>query len=215
MFRASRPHSQYQQLPDSWPTPRDPATVYNPRLSGQSFLLSDFQRSSASYSYSSVPSSDLGWKSTPSTHAAKDSSSLRYSSSLSRWKVGARLAALSALLALLLNVGAAAYALKRWGSAGSSGVLVQLYSGDCRKVENMSVWIHLAINALSTALLSGSNYCMQCLSAPSREEVDKAHAQNKWLDIGVPSVRNLRSISRKKVSLWWLLGISSVPLHLM
>jgi hypothetical protein len=68
---------------------------------------------------------------------------------------------------------------------------------------------------LSTVLLSGSNYCMQCLSAPSREEVNAAHAKGKWLDIGIPSVHNLKSISMKKVGLWWCLGLSSVPLHLM
>jgi hypothetical protein len=90
-----------------------------------------------------------------------------------------------------------------------------IYTGDCKRVETTDTWIHLAINALSTLLLSGSNYCMQCLSAPTRAEVDAAHARKKWLDIGVPSIRNLRNIGRKRVFLWWCLGLSSVPLHLI
>lgn len=56
---------------------------------------------------------------------------------------------------------------------------------------------------------------MQCLAAPTRKEIDRFHAQGKYLDIGVPSVRNLRAIPRSKVLLWWALGLSSIPLHLM
>ncbi|KAI4197238.1 MAG: hypothetical protein LQ350_006069 [Teloschistes chrysophthalmus] len=78
----------------------------------------------------------------------------------------------------------------------------------------MSMWLHLAINILGTALLSASNYCMQCLSAPNRQEVDRAHQRQVALDIGVPSLRNLRHISRKRLLLWILLAISSIPLHL-
>lgn len=36
-----------------------------------------------------------------------------------------------------------------------------------------------------------------------------------WLDIGVPSLRNLRRISTRRVVLWWLLALSSIPLHLL
>lgn len=56
---------------------------------------------------------------------------------------------------------------------------------------------------------------MQCLSAPTRKEVDKAHAKGKWLDIGVPSVRNLTNIAKPRVGMWLGLGLTSLPLHLM
>ena len=56
---------------------------------------------------------------------------------------------------------------------------------------------------------------MQCLSSPTRSEIDKAHGQGVWLDIGVPSVRNLRRLSTTRIVLWWLLAVSSVPLHLL
>lgn len=56
---------------------------------------------------------------------------------------------------------------------------------------------------------------MQILSAPTRKEIDKAHARKRWLDVGVPSVRNLNNVAGRKVLMWWLLALSSIPLHLM
>ena len=56
---------------------------------------------------------------------------------------------------------------------------------------------------------------MQCLTSPTRDEIDKAHARHDWLDIGVPGLRNLRRISWDRVGLWWLLALSGIPLHLL
>ena len=56
---------------------------------------------------------------------------------------------------------------------------------------------------------------MQCLSSPTREEINIAHRKHKWLDIGMPSLRNLRHISRGKVIIWCLMALSSVSLHLL
>ena len=86
--------------------------------------------------------------------------------------------------------------------------------GNCKETGHLSLWLHLIINLLSTLLLGASNYSMQCLASPTREEVDKAHHQSTWLDIGVPSVRNLTRIARHRIILWWFLVISGVPLHL-
>ena len=74
--------------------------------------------------------------------------------------------------------------------------------------------LHLAINILSTLLLGASNFCMQVLCAPTREEIDAAHTRRNWLSIGVPSLKNLFHIDRKKSALWLVLGLSLVPLHL-
>ena len=44
---------------------------------------------------------------------------------------------------------------------------------------------------------------MQCLAALTREDIDKAHGQNRWMDFGVSSVRNLRryvNLSRHRFS---------------
>ncbi|KAF8247747.1 hypothetical protein K440DRAFT_292787 [Wilcoxina mikolae CBS 423.85] len=80
----------------------------------------------------------------------------------------------------------------------------------------MSIWIHFGINALGTLTLSGSNYTQQALMSPTREEVDWAHNAGNWLDIGVPSVRNMwRGVSRRRALLWWCIGITSLPMHLL
>ena len=103
-------------------------------------------------------------------------------------------------------------------AVSSSGVhngLGTLQDGSCKRIATLTFWAHLAINVLSTLLLGASNYSMQCLSSPTREEIDKAHGKGIWLDIGVPSVRNLRYLSTARVTLWWLLAISSIPLHLL
>jgi len=90
-----------------------------------------------------------------------------------------------------------------------------LYSRSCSKSNTIGKWLHLVINALSTLLLSGSNYTQQCLAAPTRSEVDAAHARRRWMDIGVPSVRNLFMIKAERRLLWIAIGITSVPLHLL
>ncbi|KAF0316724.1 hypothetical protein GQ607_016066 [Colletotrichum asianum] len=79
----------------------------------------------------------------------------------------------------------------------------------------LNTGIHVVINILSIILLAGSNYCMQCLIAPTRPEIDEAHSSQCWLDIGVPSIRNFWSIGRKRKAIWILLSASSLPLHLM
>ena len=56
---------------------------------------------------------------------------------------------------------------------------------------------------------------MQCLCAPSRADIDKAHSRNDWVDVGVQSVRNLGRIPTTRRLLWWTLAMSSIPLHLL
>jgi hypothetical protein len=84
--------------------------------------------------------------------------------------------------------------------------------------EDMSRWssgIHILVNALSTLLLAASNYTMQVLSSPTREDIDKAHAKHEHLDIGVLSVRNLSRIPRRRLLLFIIMGLSSIPVHLL
>ncbi|KAK5009044.1 hypothetical protein LTR28_002982 [Elasticomyces elasticus] len=145
------------------------------------------------------------------------------------WRGGALLWAALATLVLIVNASTFIWLMARKGpvlvnghyvspqlSRSSLGLAMsELYRGDCGKVKQMNVWIHLGINIMSTLLLTGSNYCMQCLSAPTRGMIDIAHGKKKWLDIGVPSLRNLSSLGWRKSIPWWLLGLSSLPLHLL
>ena len=98
----------------------------------------------------------------------------------------------------------------KWGSNDGIGTI---YQGSCARTQSISLWLHLLINLFSTLLLGSSNLCMQLLAAPTRKEIDKAHKRFQWLDIGVPSVRNLRYISRPRLVIWCVLGLSSLPLH--
>lgn len=129
------------------------------------------------------------------------------------WRFVVLLCAAGACLVFVINVIAAIVTVAKSG-LGNGGRLT-LYEGDCGTTGNINAAIHLVINLLSTVLLGSSNYCMQCLSAPTREEVNVAHARKQWLDIGVLSTRNLSGISRRRKCLWWMMGISSLPLHLL
>jgi len=131
----------------------------------------------------------------------------------SGWRFGAIGFATAAVVVLILNVGITQYAVSKFGTGDQQ--IGTIYAGDCTKSKKLNSWLHIAINALSTTLLAGSNFCMQCLSAPTRQDVDKAHKEKRWLDIGVPSLRNMRHVGWKKVIVYCLLMSSSVPLHLL
>ena len=120
--------------------------------------------------------------------------------------------AVVAAVVLLINLSFTIWALSRFRTQSGLGTL---YDGSCKKTRTLAFWLHLVINVFSTLLLGASNYGMQCLSSPTRSEIDKAHRRGIWLDIGVPSVTNLRRLSTTRVTLWWLLAISSIPLYLL
>ncbi|KAF2181016.1 hypothetical protein K469DRAFT_793638 [Zopfia rhizophila CBS 207.26] len=113
---------------------------------------------------------------------------------------------------LLLNVILAIIATTAWDPKDG---IATAFTGDCTKAARWTTALHLLINLLGSLLLGASNYCMQRLVSPTRKEIDEAHAKKKWLDIGVPSIRNLSSVKKGRVGLWILLGLSSLPLHLV
>jgi hypothetical protein len=130
----------------------------------------------------------------------------------SGWRKGVTISFFAALFVAGINIGLTFYVRSRYKIKSGIGII---YEGSCDKSKQMDTWIHLLINALSSALLAASNYTGQVLSAPTRRDVDRAHAKQVWLDVGVPSVRNLRRISGIKSFLWGLLVLSSLPLHLL
>ena len=133
-----------------------------------------------------------------------------------RWRDGYHMGLVgcmaTAAFVLVLNCCLTVAAKAKHDFDGDYGILQH---GDCNKTKQVDLWLHLLINVLSTLLLGASNYTMQCLSAPTREELDNAHMQGRWLDIGVPSIRNLASIAPSRRVLWILLLLSSIPLHLL
>lgn len=126
------------------------------------------------------------------------------------WKRGALSFATCASVVSLIN-----FALTVWGLTSPKSSQSTLSIGDYDHIRRLNTGVHLIINIFSTILLGGSNYCMQCLSAPTRRNVDDAHENGDWLDIGILSFRNMTRLGLKKALMWCLLGMSSLPLHLL
>ena len=151
---------------------------------------------------------DQSWATDPS----KDPWLRRNSQS---WRFTVFNGAVLTFIVLVFNITVAVVASKNYSKPNDGGSARTILTDDCEKVRHMNTWAHLVINLMSTIMLSASNFAMQCLSAPTRAEVDRAHAKKHWVDIGVLSLRNIRFIERKRVILLALLGISSLPLHML
>ncbi|KAJ5375433.1 hypothetical protein N7517_007439 [Penicillium concentricum] len=134
------------------------------------------------------------------------------------WIVGVRYCAAAGACILVINlifIIVAAGISTRYNGNSAWGDSAVIYDGDCGIVKRWSLGLHLIINILSTLILAASNYCMQTLVAPTREEVDAAHARGQWLDIGGASIRNLLAIGRGRLGLWIILMLTASPFHLM
>jgi hypothetical protein len=114
------------------------------------------------------------------------------------WKFGVIGWLVAVIVTLFVNVGLLVFAIVGSNSGFDNGIGT-LLQDECSKITRYNISAHLIINALSTLILSGSNYCMQCLSAPTRREIDNAHKRGIALDIGIPSLRNLAVLGRWKV----------------
>lgn len=126
------------------------------------------------------------------------------------WLMGIALAVVAAVSTLIVNIIFLILGTQLYQTDSDDGV-VTLIQGSCEKVDRLKTWLHLVINILGTILLSTSNYTQQCISAPTRDDVDVCHRKKDWMEIGVPSLRNLTRISRKRAALWLVLALSSVP----
>jgi len=122
----------------------------------------------------------------------------------------------TATLVLVCNTILLIYGLMREKHSYSSrdGASI-LHRGSCKVARRGAVVLHLIINILSTFLLGSSNYAMQCLAAPKRDEITQAHSQGRWLDIGTSSWKNIRILPRLRLYIWIMLGLTSVPLHFL
>jgi hypothetical protein len=62
-------------------------------------------------------------------------------------------------------------------------------------------------------MLGASNLCLQLIASPSREQINIAHSRGISLEIGIPSIRNLRHIPVRSRIVWCILGLSSLAIH--
>lgn len=129
------------------------------------FSLHCRQRSNVSFSAPLLSAKDPSIQKGSREPSIRDSiftKSSRFRRQFSGWKVGVVVCATTAIVVCLLNV-----ILTIWAATShkSSGGLSYLYTGSCSEVATMGLWIHLAINAMSTLLLSASN-CMSQIPHP-------------------------------------------------
>lgn len=185
----------------------------------QSPSLSDFRANNSLETTSFLDTIELRQNETEplaDNHGTEDTSKLldgrsrAWRTRLSGWRGGVAACIAIVSFVLLLNVVLAIVAATTWNTKDG---ISTAYMGDCSVASRATTVLHLIINLLSSGLLGASNYCMQRVVAPTRKEIDNAHVKRKWLDIGIPSVRNLTSISKGRTLLWVLLSLSSVPLH--
>lgn len=127
-----------------------------------------------------------------------------------KWQKSVMFFAGCALLVFAINLACAI-----WATINGVGGIAVLADTSCSRVKLANTLIHLAINVLSSVLLAGSNFSMQCLMGPTRAMVDGAHARGSWLEIGVPSLRNFHNLVRRDKVVWVMLAVSSLPLHLL
>jgi hypothetical protein len=130
------------------------------------------------------------------------------------WRFGVVIFSVAALLVLVANIGIAIYSIRQYGGPVTAD-FKPVFIGSCDKTKKLNTWTHFMINILSSILLSGSNFSMQVLTAPTRKQIDNAHAKRRWLDIGIPSIRNLRFMGHGQRALWAFILLTSAPLHLV
>lgn len=168
------------------------------------------QQRSGKASYSSIADPRIGHKASE----AKRQNSQRWlrRRRLTGWRSGVICSCLMVFCILLINISAFAWVYSHNKIQNGSGTF---YKGDCDKAKSTNTRVQIGINILGTLLLGSSNYCMQCLGAPTREEVDCAHAKRFPLFVGVPSIRNLRTINGYRTIVWILLGLTALPIHFL
>ena len=182
------------------------------RINTKNFLLASRRNSRifTMHKFSRLKADD---KQAPEQATFFESEPTKRSNRFQGWRFGVLACTLSTCMVLVLNVSLATWALARhgWGRNGQP----ILHEGKCDTVSKLSTGIHLLINSMSTVLLCASSYCMQCLSAPTRKDLDHAHSKQSWLDIGVLSPRNMKALPKSRSMRWLILGLSTIPLHLL
>ncbi|KAI9172367.1 hypothetical protein HJFPF1_01869 [Paramyrothecium foliicola] len=114
------------------------------------------------------------------------------------WRGGVAINLLLGLLALIVAVVCLVLAARK---ARMLDGQLELQSGVCAAVNGMAYGVSVAVNILGLIILAGANYAFQVLSSPTRAEIDIAHRQESWVDIGIPSLRNLLFINGIRASL--------------
>lgn len=143
----------------------------------------------------------------PHQNKVPSSSSSRFSG----WRGGLLAATISLAICVVVELVLLIVALKLSSPVSGLGTL---YFGSCDRVKKLSDYLLIVLNVIGTITIGTSNYVMQTLTAPSRRQIDKAHANGSFLDIGISSPSNIRQLGGRRRVMYFLLGASTVPIHL-
>ncbi|CAO2657125.1 Nn.00g032510.m01.CDS01 [Neocucurbitaria sp. VM-36] len=132
---------------------------------------------------------------------------LHHKSGGTPWRLGLYVGFYSSLLVLVGNISILLVGCFSHGL--SSGAIRTIAQGSSGGVRSLSIFYHIVINLFSTILLASSNYAMQILSAPSRDEIDMAH-RNDW---GLSSTLVISATDKYNGGRWILLNafVANVP----
>ncbi|KAF5721345.1 hypothetical protein FMUND_3655 [Fusarium mundagurra] len=114
------------------------------------------------------------------------------------WRAGVAANMVLAFLILVASVACLALASAQGHMSTWESLLME---GSSTTVEGIARGILAAVNVFAIILVAGANYVVQILNSPTRAEVDNAHSTLKWLDIGIPSLRNMSLISSTRATL--------------
>lgn len=128
------------------------------------------------------------------------------------WRAGVELNLLLTLLIFLVGVVGLISVLLKGGISSGESVL---FSGACATASGINWGLHGVVNLFAVALIAGANYVFQVLSSPTRTEVSVAHEKKRWLDIGIPSVRNLAHIQGARTVLIVVILVSAITTQIM
>ncbi|KAK4679160.1 hypothetical protein QC764_201670 [Podospora pseudoanserina] len=117
------------------------------------------------------------------------------------WRAGVAFNTLVGFVILIVGFICLILAISKASLLGGGGGRLAVFTGSCAAATRIDWGLHAVVNVFCVVLLAGAHYVFQVLSSPTREEVDEAHRKWQWLDIGVPSFRNLKFIGRVRVVL--------------
>ncbi|KAL1842642.1 hypothetical protein VTJ49DRAFT_4553 [Mycothermus thermophilus] len=126
------------------------------------------------------------------------------------WRSGM---ALNVLVMLVVLV--AAFACLVAAISGLEEGRMAVFAGGCDKARRVDCGLHVVVSVLGVVLLAGAHYAFQVLTSPTRDDVSFAHNRHAWLDIGVPSFRNLRHIETGRAVLAVVVLASAVCVQVM
>ncbi|WJG35878.1 uncharacterized protein FOBCDRAFT_204566 [Fusarium oxysporum Fo47] len=96
------------------------------------------------------------------------------------WRVAILVGSITTAIALAINCGVLGWVRTHYDLDYG---IASVFTGSCKKTKKIKLWSHLGINVLSTLLLAASNSCMQCLVAPTRKEIDRAHEKRSSIPL--------------------------------